>query len=489
MHAWTLKLALTVVIAAASLTGLLPDARASVERGFSFGPEAVSPRESDKSAAPSADEIYRRTQAVMAYYGVAAEPESQPVVDRMAGIQTEAGLRAMLEFLDAKSQFNRYFTLDSASFVSAQDRDSKKLVDFAAPLHASASADDADRSFDSTRLASLARSNPADQPLKGLRIAIDPGHMGGDLWDERTGKFVIEHASGHKLSEGVMNLQTSMLLESRFKSLGADVMLTHRGLGPVSEIPYEKIDVAAFAREELRAVSLQDWFQNLLTSGPVGQALYAAFDSSSNRKKLFSESSRSTYFISREDLEARARVVEAYDPDLTLIIHYDTSDPPGDPNGTSPSTHNGTKAYVAGSFDSMEYAQRDDRLYFAKHALQGSFWWQSARLGQSVVEQIRTQMGIPLDTTGAGVSKQVVPGVWSRNLALNRRIPGRVVSFIECMYYNTTEFSALYRQTNPMTIDGRSLPYSNRLAQMAKSIGDGVLGYVAGLKQSSLRIP
>ncbi len=483
MQARTLGLALSL----AFLTCFLPDARASVERGFSPEIEPALRATQVRSAAPSADEIFRRTQAVLNYYGVAAEPDSQPTVDRMAGVQSESGLRALIGFMDAKAQFDRFFTLTSTSFSSAQDRDSKKVADFAAPLHLSTSSDDTDRSFDSARLSSMVRSNPVDQPLKGLRIAIDPGHMGGDLWDERTGKFVIEHASGHKLSEGVMNLQTSMLLEARFKSLGADVMLTHRGLGPVSEVPYEKLDVAAFAREELRAVSLQDWFQGLLSAGPAGATLYGAFDSSTNRKKLFSEDSRSTYFISREDLEARARVIEAYDPDLTLIIHYDTSDPPGDPNGTSPSTHNGTKAYVAGSFDSMEYAQRDDRLYFAKHALQGSFWWQSARLGQAVVEQIRTQMGIPFDTTGAGVSKQVVPGVWARNLALNRRIPGRVVTFVECMYYNTTEFSALYRQTNPMTIDGHPQPYSDRLGQVAKSIGDGVLGYVASLKQGTQR--
>ena len=73
-------------------------------------------------------------------------------------------------------------------------------------------------------------SQQAFRPLTGLKVAIDPGHMGGEKWDEHTGKFMqpIGQTNGRndKVSEGDLNLQTSMLLASQLEALGAEVRLT-----------------------------------------------------------------------------------------------------------------------------------------------------------------------------------------------------------------------------------------------------------------------
>lgn len=434
------------------------------------------------SASPlSPAEVYRRTQAVLNYYGVPAERSMQSDFDPLFGKQSQAEFRRVSSHLDMSSEYLRYFEFLGSELRVSSDRDSRAVTELQVELGTTA-----DRSVNESRLARRVRSNPPDRILHGLKIALDPGHMGGDLWDTRTGKFVRDPSTGRKLSEGVLTLQTALLLEERFKSLGAEVLLTHRGLHAVSSMPYEDLPVKEFALEEIRSASLLDWFQALLTTAPAGPALYRAFDQSAEIRKAFAESARWKYFFNREDLDARSQMIEAFDADLTLLIHFDVSVTASRPNDTNPRGYNATKAYVAGAFESVEFATGRDRAYFAQHAVQSSYWWESVNLGQSIVTQLSQQLSLPYDRNGGGVSKQIVPGVWARNLALTRRLPGRVFSFLECMYYNTNEFDALSRQTNPMLIDGVSTPYSDRLGQVAKAIGDGLVGYVSGL---SARLP
>src|SRR5262249_23501803 len=123
-----------------------------------------------------------------------------------------------------------------------------------------------------------ARSNPPSAPLRGLRVALDPGHMGGDRWDALTGKYTIDHQGG-KLAEGVLTLQTAILLEQELTALGAQVMITRRGFHPVSHLNFDTFPLHDLERIDLRESTLFAWFTRLLSAG-TGSALDAAFDQS-----------------------------------------------------------------------------------------------------------------------------------------------------------------------------------------------------------------
>jgi N-acetylmuramoyl-L-alanine amidase len=447
--------------------------------------------ESNAPALPAA-EAFRRSRAILNYYSAAEEPDPSGALAPLSGLQTEAGIRRLIGFLDFRApQWNRFFSLGPTEWLSFQDRDAKGVADHAVrlapprgqslPLDRWSGNGSEDDSFEDSRLLRAAQAGSPDRPLAGIRIAIDPGHMGGEPWDERTGKFVRDAKTGRRLSEGILNLQTALLLEARLQALGAQVFLTRRTLIPVTSLDYESFALGEFARKELRQSSLQDWFQRTLAVAPPGERLRRAFDAHPEVRKLFSEFSRSKYFISRADLEARADAIDAFDPDIALFIHYDTTSPSNDPTGTSPRNHNDTKAYVPGAFDPTEFASREDRAYFARHALQGSYWWQSVRLSEKIVRSLSSGLGIPLARFGGEIVKPVVPGVFSRNLALTRRVPGRVSSFLECMFYNTQEFPKLYAARHPLLIDGRNYPYSDRLLEVVQGIQTGVVDYVRSL--------
>jgi N-acetylmuramoyl-L-alanine amidase len=466
-------IALAVLSATFGLTA--SSAHASPDRVNVLAPDYQDENPVKVMSTLTPSQIYERTEAVFAHFGVPAETDSQPGAWGLDGLQTNAGARTILPYLDPSSQFSRYWRLGADSLSCFQDRDAMSVADYEVRL--------TDRRPGAPRTEFLAHllqaaENPSSQALAGLRIALDPGHMGGDLWDARTGKYVHD-AAGNKVSEGVIALQTALVLEQELRALGAEVMVTRRDLAPVDSQPYESLDVNEGARTELRRDSLTSWFQNLLQAGSPGSALNRAFDRSSAVRRLFSESSRINYFLSA-DLVARAEAIQAFHPDITLILHYDVLPTSGDGLGVNPRAPSLTKGYVAGAFLPTEFSTRDARLSFAQHLLNPEAWEQSIALGRSVLGSLHSELGLGYDSQGGpGGPVSIEPGVYARNLGLTRMIQGHALFYLETLYYNSPrEFAAFRNVTHPLWVNGRNLPYSDRVLEVVGAIRDGVVGFV-----------
>ncbi len=410
-------------------------------------------------------EAFKRSQAVLKHYGVADEADSQATAPGLDGNQSLKTFNARLKYFDRKQAFPAYVESDASDLRVFQDRASKGVQDF------------------TVRLASKRARLNTRIGWKGLKIAIDPGHMGGKLWDERTGKFVKD-SSGRVLSEGVMALQVSLLLEKTFTQLGAQVMITRRGLHAVSTLDYATFSLKDWAKKELRESSQLDWYQQLLSAGSVGQSLFDAFDASKERKAIFADNDAThyKYFILRADLEARSNMIRAFEPDLALVIHFDTNDPPGNPTGVATSSYDAVKTYVQGGFEPSELASRTDRLALVNHALSARAWTDSVALSRRIAHQIHDKMGIAIEENGFGNSERVESGVFARNLGVSRMIPGVATSYVECLYYNDPkEFELFQKTTHALDIEGVNTPYSDRLALVAESIGAAVSDHVNSL--------
>jgi len=83
-------------------------------------------------------------------------------------------------------------------------------------------------------------------PLKGLRVAIDPGHMGGKFarLEEKYVHMLPSEEKGIdqeiEFNEGELALLTAKKLAQKLKSLGAKVLLTKTNAGaPVIKKSYE----------------------------------------------------------------------------------------------------------------------------------------------------------------------------------------------------------------------------------------------------------
>lgn len=343
-----------------------------------------------------------------------------------------------------------------------------------------------DKSFvQESRVPGLAQSRPLLQPLAGFRIAIDPGHMGGSSWDKITGKFIVD-TDGKKLSEGTMALQTSILLKKSFEALGASVLLTHEDFDAVTSVKMQNLDLQDWAFRELRNASGDAWLTALAQTAKSSDDLANLILKSSQYKRYASEIMRGTYHTQRLDLQTRNEVMEAFDPDLILVIHFDVAVTAASPNGVNRKGKQGVKAYVPGAFSESELATPERRAHFLKAFSKTSVFAENVKFAKFVTTAISRKMKIPFDPVALGTAVSHGSGVQSRNLTLTHSMTRAVGAFLECAYYNTSDFDRFVKADYSMTIDGVKTTYSKRLVEVADSIRDGVLDYVGSFSGPSL---
>lgn len=263
--------------------------------------------------------------------------------------------------------------------------------------------------------------------LKGLRIALDPGHIGGSPWDARNGKQIY-NSRGEQLSEGLLALELSYLLEHELRNLGAEVFVDRGDLAPVTAHAYDD----------------------------------------------FADTSH--VFFQRLDLDARAERLWAFHPDITLILHFDADRQNLD---EAKSFCNDTKAYVPGAFMREDMNDEVERAFVKIAWRNPAVWDESLALSRAIVGQIHSRLGVPLATKTAGHTGMIEPGVFARSLRLQRHMAGYITSFVESFCYeDPDQFQALLKNREDLTISGKPYTYSPRLRELADAIRDGVMAYV-----------
>lgn len=247
--------------------------------------------------------------------------------------------------------------------------------------------------------------------LKNLRIAIDPGHLGGDfaLIEQRYVKMINTKPSEAKESiffkEGTLTLLTALLLEQWFQEEGAQVFLTKDNEG---EAVYDRTFFEWLAFEGYK-------FAPATIQGLQFQKTYP---------QLFS-----TYY-NRLDLQARANKINGFHPHLTLIIHYNAHggrDPFTQEN--IPENYNYNMVFIGGSFCRGELSTPANREEFIRLLVTDDLD-QSMLLSEQVMHQFTEKTHIPpVDPKDPvpylkSVSLQLGNGIYARNLFLTRTIHG-----------------------------------------------------------------
>ena len=75
---------------------------------------------------------------------------------------------------------------------------------------------------------------PTDKPLAGLRIALDPGHLGGK-WAKMEERW-FQVGQSTPVTEGDLTLAVSRLIAPRLEQLGAKVSFVRNGTEPVTPL-------------------------------------------------------------------------------------------------------------------------------------------------------------------------------------------------------------------------------------------------------------
>lgn len=251
---------------------------------------------------------------------------------------------------------------------------------------------------------------PERRPLQGLRIALDPGHIGGDWARMEERWFQIGDTT--PVTEGDMVLYVARQLKDRLEKLGARVYLTRAKAAPVtSDRPERLLDAARQSLRD-RGVSLTE-----------------------RRLRLESE----ILFYRVSEIRARARLVnERFKPDLVLCLHFN-AEAWGNPARPSFVAANHLHFLIFGALSEEEMGFEDQRHGMLVKLLNRSFREELA-VTSAVARSMAAGTGLPPFEYKSPIAVDVGGGpyIWGRNLLANRLFEAPVI-FLEPYVMNNRE--------------------------------------------------
>lgn len=300
-------------------------------------------------------------------------------------------------------------------------------------------------------------SHDPSRPLQGLRIALDPGHIGGD-WAKLEGRY-FKLGDDPSVEEAKLNMITCDLLAERLQADGATVLWAKHGYEPTTDLRPDSLH-----REAIAALALRPDTTKKISGEPAIQRMIG------NEAALL--------FYRVAEIRARADRVNELHPDLTICVHYNADDW-GNPDRPSLVSNSRLVIFINGAYEKSELTTDDVKYDLLRKLLDRDAVQEErgcAYVGQQMLDTLR----YPPEAYAAGYfAKHVthVPSVYARNLLANRLYHGPVI-YCEGPYMNARD--AYYRiiagdYLGVRTIHGQSYPSIYR--QYATAVEKGVLQY------------
>lgn len=283
-------------------------------------------------------------------------------------------------------------------------------------------------------------TNPA-KPLANMRIAIDPGHLGG-AWaamEERDNMI----SQKFRVCEGVSTCIVADLLSQSLRQLGAEVMITRRGSQPATSLRPDTI---------AQKLALQR-----------GQEVDEALTKEAEQ-----------IFLRPAEINARAALLRKFKPDLTICLHFDA--------GTFISATDRLHLILHGSMMQGELMNEDLRTAFMSKLL-GKVHQEELAVSSTLAKVMAEKLKLPAFTyiTPSERVKEVKnnPYLWCRNLLANCLYPGPVIytepyamnneitarrmtlgDYPGIRYFSGVAYRSIYREYADSITEGLRLHYS-----------------------------
>jgi N-acetylmuramoyl-L-alanine amidase len=304
------------------------------------------------------------------------------------------------------------------------------------------------------------------KPLSGLKIAIDPGHMAGDF---ETGKLEMKSLQfkkdsinglpdSIKIAEGMLTYATASLLKEKLEADGASVFLTR-----------QKNGYTAFGK------TFDDWLKDDYKNKV--EELHKSGKLSTDKKNLMlsSKFTKRNKFLFFKDIELaeRADIINAFNPDFTVIIHFNVDET--NTGWKAPGQKNYNMTFIGGAFMPGDLSSPEKRLEFLRMIATNDIE-ESILLSGAVTQQFETVLKVktagPTDAKylREGCLTTEKKGVYCRNLQLTRYIHGPLV-YGETLYQdNINECKALNKESDKMK--------NERIKEVAKAYYQGIYDYI-----------
>jgi hypothetical protein len=294
-----------------------------------------------------------------------------------------------------------------------------------------------------------------------LKIALDPGHIGG-AWAKMEERW-FKSGDAAPVEEGEMTLKVAKMLAKRLSALGARVSFVRDKTEPVT--PYRPADFMEAARASLRASGTENPPEDF--QGPDDPV----------KEQTVRWHSEILFYRNSEIRERARRVNSKLRPDLTLCLHFN-AEAWGDERNPTLTDKNHLHLLVNGSYlpDELQF---DDERFEMLQRLLSRVYDEEIKVADSAAAAMAKRTGLPpYEYTKDIVTKVGTSGyVYARNLVATRLYQCPVVYFEPYVMNSSDVFARIqagdYEGTRP--INGVERPSIYR--EYVDGVADGLVEY------------
>lgn len=258
------------------------------------------------------------------------------------------------------------------------------------------------------------------QPLLGLKVAIDPGHIGGS-WAKMEERW-FQVGESRPVAEGELVMRVAGMLAPKLRDMGAEVVFVRESLEPVTKERPEMLRSAA--RQELAKMGVTTPREN-----------YNGMEDPQRGTTVQAQSELLFYRIA--EIRQRAELVNnQLKPDIVVCLHFN-ADAWGDPLRPQFVPRNHLHVLINGCYSASELRLDDQRFEMLMKLLTRAYPEELAA-SESVASALAKATKLPpfeypsANAVRAGAS----PYLWARNLLANRLYHTPVV-FLEPYVMNS----------------------------------------------------
>jgi len=244
-----------------------------------------------------------------------------------------------------------------------------------------------------------------EKPLSGLRIALDPGHLGGK-WAKMEERW-FQVGNSPPVQEGDLTLRVARLLASRLRALGAKVSFVRNSSEPIT----------AKRPDDFRELA-----RKILIRNGVPQPRADVLDPNDPEKEQTIRWQSEILFYRYSEIRRRAALVNfKLHPDLVLCLHFN-AEGWGDPTNPTLTDANHLHLLVNGSYLAEELEFDDQRFEMIRRLLSRTYD-EELPLADTIALAMARKTGLPpyeYPTTNTTTKIGMSGYVYARNLLATR---------------------------------------------------------------------
>ena len=244
-----------------------------------------------------------------------------------------------------------------------------------------------------------------EKPLFGLKIALDPGHLGGK-WAKMEERW-FQVGNSAPVQEGDLALRVARLLAPRLRELGAKVFFVRNSNEPITS---------------KRPDDFRELARKILIKNGVPQPRADVLDPNDPAKEQTIRWQSEILFYRYSEIRRRAALVNfKLHPDLVLCLHFN-AEGWGDPNNPSLTDANHLHLLVNGSYLAEELEFNDERFEMIRRLLSRAYD-EELPLADTIALAMARDTGLPpyeYPTTNTTTKVGTSGYVYARNLLATR---------------------------------------------------------------------